>query len=108
MYQCKKELFDHGYCKKNIYQSYPEKDLLFFFRDGISKFIILFPLTLVLLNKQFMNPLTYDKSKLIKFLKKKIDSVIDSNRYSFILSVLLTRRRSIFCCCNFKIILLIT
>lgn len=43
-----------------------------FFRDGISKFIILFPLTLVLLNKQFMNPLTYDQSKLIKFLKKKL------------------------------------
>lgn len=43
-----------------------------FFGDGISKFIILFPLTLVLSNKQFMNPLTYDQSKLIKFLKKKI------------------------------------
>lgn len=43
-----------------------------FFRDGISKFIILFPLTLVLSNKQFMNPLTYDQSKLIKFLKKKL------------------------------------
>lgn len=67
--------------QKNIYQSYPEKDLLFFFRDGISKFIILFPLTLV----QFMNLLTYDQSKLIKFLKN-VSRVIDSNRYCFILS----------------------
>lgn len=43
-----------------------ERSVSFFFRDGISKFIILFPLTLVLSNKQFMNPLTYDQSKLIK------------------------------------------
>lgn len=49
-----------------------ERSVIFFFRDGTSKFIILFPLTLILSNKQFMNPLTYDQSKLIKFLKKKI------------------------------------